>query len=289
MVKAAVIIHTGTYFCDFPSTFAVCPSMLSSDDINKIRKQVLAATRSIDDLNKDEIRYMVYSSNNHVVAGMVSFLKNLANNNDDEKKFFSDAKGRSMYAFVGFVFQIPTTNIPLINKNVLWDNFKNYMEPIWERTILDTQMSNFTDINFQENNIPLEPVGAEDIDGITLYVRDVNSTTIFSYWLGQALMGKNVSFCSNIIDFRVVKERPFDIITTTTNIVERMKQDITSPTQCSLDTKQPSENIDFVKDNEKKNSVYPKENFSTGQSLKNILLIVAVVLIILVFMVLLLR
>lgn len=224
MAQAALIIHTGTRLCDFPSTFTVCPSVLGSDEVNQIRKQVLAATRSIDDLNKNEVRYMVYTSGNNIIAGVVSFLKNLADNNAEDEKFFLDAKGRSVYAFVGFVFQTGNISIPVLDKKILWNSFKKYMEPIWERTVLETMASNFNDISFQDTK-PSEPTGAESVAGMTLYATGSDSTPIFSYWLGQALKGKVVSFCSNITDFRVVKDKPFSVITTTANIIERMKQE----------------------------------------------------------------
>ena len=230
MVQAATIIHTRTRSCDFPSTLAVCPSVLSSSEVAQVHKQILAATRSIDTMRQDEVRYMVYTCGNHIVAGMVSFLKNLAENSAADEKFFADEKGRSIYAFVGFAFRKGHSITPRIDKKVLWDKFKSYMEPIWERTVLETQTSNLTEMGFPEADIR-EPAGAETVAEQTLYIMGANDTHLFSYWLGQALQGKAVSFCSNLTDARVVKEKAFRILTTKANTIERIKKEAAAPPQ----------------------------------------------------------
>ena len=227
MVQAAMIIHTRTRLCDFPSTLAVCPSMLNGREVEQIRKQILAATRSIDSMGQNEVRQMVYTCGSYVIAGMVSFLRNLADGISADEKFYTDEKGRSIYAFVGFVFQAGNQSIPVIDKKVLWGSFKNYMEPVWECTVLETVASNFADISFQET-MPTEPTGAEFVSGMTLYATGPDSKPIYLYWLGQALKGKAVSFCSNITDFRVLKDKPFRIIATTANIIERIKRETAS-------------------------------------------------------------
>lgn len=224
MAQAAMIIHTRTRSCDFPSTLAVCPAALSHSEVEQVRKKILAATRFIDGMRLNEVRQMVYTCGNYVVAGMVSFLKNLANENAGEEKFFTDEKGRNIYAFVGIVFQRGNQVTPFIDRRVLWENFKLYMEPVWGHTVLETQISRFVEVDFADAG-SVEPVGGETVDGQTLYVMGVDDTSIFSYWLGQALKGKTaVSFCSNITDFRVAKEKNFRMLTTTANIVERIKK-----------------------------------------------------------------
>ncbi len=224
MTQAAVIIHTKTRFCDYPSVPAVCPSFFKDDEIRIVHKKILAATRSIDLMNKNEERQMVYSSGKYVIAGMVSFLKNLANDNNEDEMYFRDEGDRSIFAFVGFVFPVGVINTPLITKKILWDNFKIYMEPVWQRRILDTQFSNYNEVEFNDV-ITSETTEEISIDDMTLYHMSFDDANVFSYWLGQALMGKTVSFCSNVTDYEVVKERIFTVITTTNNIIERVKND----------------------------------------------------------------
>ena len=62
------------------------------------------------------------------------------------------------------------------------------------------------------------------VDALTLYPVSAGDDTFFSYYLDRALSGHTVSFCSNVTDFRVVKERGFDAVTTNHNVIERMKQ-----------------------------------------------------------------
>ena len=290
MTRASIIIHTRTRLCDFPSALAVCHSVIDSNEFDKIRKQILSATRSIDSLGQNETRRMIYTCGNYVVAGMVSFLENLADNNIEDEKFFSDEKGRSIYAFVGFAFEAKSQSVPHIDKKILWDNFKRYMEPVWERTVLDTQNSNPTDIDFEKVSMP-EPTGAESATGITLYTAGSNDVPIFYYWLGEALKGKAVSFCSNITDFRVVKDKPFDIITTTTNIIERMKREPISQTVSSSAKSHSlsSETERNISDIYSQKTPVRVESSTVGKTSKNIWLIVGVVLIILVLVVLLLK
>lgn len=227
MVRAAMIVHTRTRLCDFPSTLAVCPSVLGSSELEQMRRQILTATRSIDSMRQNDVRYMVYTCGSYIVSGMVSFLKNLTDDPAADEKFFKDEKGRSIYAFVGFLFPKGTSVTPRLDKKVLWDHFKSYMEPVWERTVLDTQASNFVEMDFSPAG-EMAPPKTESVAGLTLSIMGADDASIFSYWLGQALRGKDVSFCSNITDFRVVKEKSFHIMTTTANIVERMKREATS-------------------------------------------------------------
>lgn len=286
MTQAAMIIHTRTRLCDFPSALAVCPSSLSSGDAQKVRKRILAATRSIDIMGQNEVRRMIYTCGDLVVAGMVSFLKNFSDNNVDDEKFFYDEVGRGIYAFVGFVFQAKNQNTPLIDKKILWDNFKNYMEPVWEWKVLDTQSSNFAEIDFSSANAK-ESISSEVVSDMTLYTTGATDAAIFSYWLGQALKGNSVSFCSNITDFKVVKDRTFNIITTTTNIIERIKREVPSQHKDqSPPIHSTTENTHY---NKQKKNLIPNETSIAGKSFKNMWLIVGVVLIILVFMVLLLK
>ena len=278
MAQAAMIIHTRTRLCDFPSTFAVCPSAFGSGDVQKVRKQVLAATRSIDSMGQNEVRQMVYTCGDLVIAGMVSFLKNLSSNNDEDEKFFYDEKGRGIYAFVGFVLKANNQSLPFINKKILWESFKGYMEPIWERTVLDTQLSNFKEVDFQITDAT-EPTSGKSVSGMTLYIKGTDDTSIFLYWLSQALKGKSVSFCSNIIDFKVVKDKPFNIITTTSNIIDRLKKENIPPSHTpSISPHRQLKDNEYGSSyaDEKKNSIQ-KENSTVGKNSSKMWPIIAAV------------
>ncbi len=250
--------------------------------IDKIRKQILLSTSSIDSLQENEVRQLIYSCDNYVIAGMVSFLKNFADSNKDDKRFFYDIKGRVIFAFVGLVFEKDETNqkIPTINKKVLWDIFKDNISDIWERTVIEFKRGVTAKLDF-ENETPFKPSAkAENVPGVTMYLSGSDDSSIFSYWLSRAMnKEENVSFCSNITDFRLVKDKQFNVITTTPNIIQRMKMEASSTENQnhSLRSHQP----DFT--SEKKTSENIEKTPLTVQmnstdTLNTSLIIVAVVL-----------
>ena len=104
MQKGAFLIHSRNIHCDFPSTFAVCPSDLSSEEMEQMRNKILSATRFIDSLPPHEVRRLVVSCGDKVLAGVVSFLENMASGDRGDARFFRDKEGRPLYAFIGVVF-----------------------------------------------------------------------------------------------------------------------------------------------------------------------------------------
>ena len=223
MQKGAFLIHSRNIHCDFPSTFAVCPPGLSSVEMEQMRNKILSATRFIDSLPPHEVRRLVVSCGDKVLAGVVSFLENMASGDRGDARFFRDKEGRPLYAFIGVVFHTGGQGVPILTPSVLWDKFKQYMEPVWERTLLSTQTSAYEeiDVSTEPFNLPMQGVS---VDALTLYPVSAGDDTFFSYYLDRALSGHTVSFCSNVTDFRVVKERGFDAVTTNHNVIERMKQ-----------------------------------------------------------------
>ena len=223
MQKGAFLIHSRNIHCDFPSTFAVCPPDLSSVEMEQMRSKILSATRFIDSLPPHEVRRLVVSCGDRVLAGVVSFLENMASGDRGDARFFRDKEGRPLYAFIGVVFHTGGQGVPILTLSVLWDKFKQYMEPVWERTLLSTQTSAYEeiDVSTEPFNLPMQGVS---VDALTLYPVSAGDDTFFSYYLDRALSGHTVSFCSNVTDFRVVKERGFDAVTTNHNVIERMKQ-----------------------------------------------------------------
>ena len=281
MMQTSVIIHTRTRLCDFPSTLAVCPSTIGNSDVVKnIRRKILSATRAIDNMGQNDERRMIYTCGDLIIAGMVSFLKNLSDNNADNERFFYDEKGRRIYAFVGFVFQAGNQSVPLIDRKILWDSFKAYMEPVWERTVLDTQLSDFKEIDFPPA-VFKEPSNGKSIDDMTLYTMGAEDASIFSYWLSQALKGKPVSFCSNISDFKVVKDKSFNIITTTANIVERMKGEKKSIPLLN----EPSQTTDYPHEDDSKDNTVKKKPSTDGENPQKRLPVIWLMIFVILFMI----
>lgn len=233
MPKAAIIIHTRTKHCDYPSALSAAPEGLASKTASSMRNAILAATRSIDTLDKNAVRRVVFSADGWVMAGMVAFLSHLADGSSADDNLFTDEKGRSIYAFVGLVFQAGQ-EAPQIEKAALWEGFKKYMSPVWERTVLDLQISSFEEA--EALSAAGEPQSGQTAGGLTFYTVNGDDSEVFAYYLTQAAQGKEISFCSNIVDFRVIKDRAFDIITTAPNLIERAERELTAPQPAEQET-----------------------------------------------------
>ena len=226
MSKAAFIIYTRTKCCDYPSRLNVYPNGIPQPVYASMREVIVSAAQSIDTLDQDKARLVIYSAENCVIAGMVAFLKYLADGSSADVNMYTDAKGRSIYAFVGLVFK-KGQKAPLITKASLWEGFKKYMSPVWERSSYEEAI-NAAFEDFAEAGSPDKPQGKQTAGGINFYTINGDDSAVFEYYLEQAARGEKVSFCSNIVDFRVINQRPFKVITTTPNIIARAKKELSA-------------------------------------------------------------
>ena len=225
MSKAAFIIYTRTKCCDYPSQLNVYPDGIPQPVFASMRDVIVSAAQSIDTLDQDKVRRVIYSAEDYVIAGMVAFLKYLADGRSADSNMFTDAKERSIYAFVGLVFK-KGQKAPLITNNSLWEGFKKYMSPVWEQTSCEAQNAAFDD--FEEAGSTENPQDEQTAGGINFYTINGDDSAVFEYYLEKAAKGEKVSFCSNIVDFRVIKDRAFDIITTTPNLIARAKKELSA-------------------------------------------------------------
>ncbi|MDO5296227.1 MAG: hypothetical protein Q4F00_06230 [bacterium] len=222
MSQSAFLIYTRTYNNDYQ--FSVYPSGIAPSINSSMQKIILEATKSIDTLEQNQVRRVIYSAKGCVLAGMVAFLKQLADGCADGANLFVDAKGRSIYAFVGLVFHTKQAAAPQINKATLWEGFKKYMFPVWERTSFEPQQAEYED--FTDIKTSNKPTGEEKVGGKSFYTINGDDSEVFDYYLTRAAQGEEVSFCSNIVDFRVIKDTAFNIITTTPNLIGRAKREL---------------------------------------------------------------
>lgn len=74
-MKAAPIIHTRTFSCDFNSEFLVRPAFFMDSDIKWARKNVSGATGEIDGLQG--VRWLIADNGKYRMAGVVGFLKSI--------------------------------------------------------------------------------------------------------------------------------------------------------------------------------------------------------------------
>ncbi len=225
MPKAAVIIHTCTKYCDYPSLLTVVPEGIPDDAERSMRKKIFEATRTIDTLEKDAVRAVIFTVDSYVMAGLVAFLRHLSGSSPEDERFYTDERGRSIYAFTGAVFR-QRQQVPRLDKKVLWKCFRKYMDPVWEAASLAVQTSSFEEFPV------LHDTGKSDrmqtFDGSNFYEISGDDTRLFHYWLRKASKGQQVSFCSNIIDYRIIKERIFTTVTTTANNLKRAEQEFGS-------------------------------------------------------------
>lgn len=287
MTEAAIIIHTRTKFCDFPSALAVSPSVLNREELTQVRKKILETTRAIDNLHRNEVRMMIYSFGDYVVAGMTSFLNCFADYNTDSSRYFVDEKGRNIYAFIGFVFKKNMLSTPSVDKNTLWNCFIKYMAPIWEDSLLETQYSSFEEMSFCPKLLG-EHIDGEMVSDLRMYHLGNDDVDVFSYWLEKAIKGEDISFCSNITDFRVVKEKSFHIITTTNNIIERARIELAY--NASDKIHMPSDVDSRLPCETDKKKIFSSSNITVGlSSLKNFCPIVVVLLLVIILIILVLK
>lgn len=285
-MKVAPIIHTRTFSCDFNSEFLVRPKMFMNSDIKWARENVLGATKEIDSLQG--VRWMITDNGKYRIAGVVGFLKDICSlcNLSEEKKqksqeLFCDNKGRLVYAFIGVVIdKLNNTNYETISSDYLWNMYLDKIYPIWKSTYQEIILEDFVNIPMQRsfNNIDLENT---EVGSKKLF--ETNQNTDFSLF-SNLICDKNkdnFSFCSNIINFNVVKQSNFSIITTSENIITRMKKEIPNLSKNNLNKEcSPSlSNID--RNNEKYVYETKKKNF--------MILIVFLMILVVIILILLLK
>ena len=228
-LRVASIIHTRTYSCDFNSEFMVRPDCFLDSDIKWARKKVLGATGSIDSLQGE--RWLIVDNGKYRIAGVVGFLKNICAkcnlSEEDAKKseeLFCDNKERLVYAFIGVV--IDSSNNESYGKitcDYLWNIYLDMIYPIWKRTYQEVITNKFENIEFKGtvNNLSIESckIGAQEL----YEANPAIDYELFEYYLCNR-SNNNFSFCTNIMDFNVAKECDFSIITTSQNIITRLKR-----------------------------------------------------------------
>ena len=228
-MRIAPIIHTRTYSSDFNSEFMVRPDTFMDSDVKWARKKVLTATGAIDGMHGE--RWLVIDNGQYRIAGLVGFLKDICKkcdlSDEDLKKsqtLFFDDKGRLIYAFIGVVIDKANSfEMGEITREYLWGEFLNLILPIWKRTYQEVILKEFEEKSFERcNNLTIDT--AEELGGQKLYeVNAVLDMKRFQYYLGSITMN-NFSFCSNLTEYNLVKQSDFTAISTSQNIIVRMKR-----------------------------------------------------------------
>lgn len=247
-LRVAPIIHTRTFSCDFNTEFLVRPDRFMDSDIKWARKNVLGATGEIDGLQG--VRWLIADNEKYRLAGVVGFLKSICSkcqlsmeDKQRSEELFCDNKGRLVYAFIGVVIdKINNIDYGKLTYEYLWNMYLSKMYPIWKRTYQEVSLEPFTDIKVEIAS-KFEPresvfVGSKEL---------LESNQALDYDLFIDYLCNNnksyFSFCSNIMDFNMVKQSDFSIVTTSQNIITRMKRDNTITPSSESEEQQVKESL----------------------------------------------
>ena len=227
-MKAAPIIHTRTYSCDFNSEFLVRPEAFMENDIKWARKNVLGATGEIDGLKG--FRWMIADSEEYRLAGVVGFLKDICEKCQGEKatktaeNLFCDNKGRLVYAFVGIVIDKEDSedySVPTLD--YLWKTYVENIEPIWKRNRQESILKSFEEVCFEPGvkEVKKEP---EMVGSKMFYeANPLMDYKLFSYLLSNK-QKNDFAFCSNILDYNWLKQCEYSIATTSGSNITRIQR-----------------------------------------------------------------
>ncbi len=248
-MKAAPIIHTRTYHCDFNPEFAARPKAFLDSDVKWARKTVLEATSSIDNLKGE--RWVIADNGKYRLAGVVGFLKNICAKCDlpddikaSSEELFYDDKGRLIYAFIGVVVRTADADLEANSKityDYLWQTFFNIMQPRWKSlSYQETIKTDFEPSDIHETDIKKPDIECKKIGQRKMYESNEDMDyDLFHYYFIKKPKSE-LSFCSNITDINDAKKTSFSIITTSANIITRLERE-TASARALETTPQPSQ------------------------------------------------
>ena len=227
-LRAAPIIHTRTLNCDFNPGFLVRPTTFSQDDVNWVRSKILSATSEIDGLQG--VRWIVLDNQKYRVAGVVGFLKNICSrchlSEDDLEKsreMFCDNKERMVYAFIGIVVDKSCEfEYGKLSEDDLWSLYLKEVYPVWKRTYQQIIFRPFSDVTLKPISTQKRPSGIFIAEKQLWESNPESDYESFLYFFCN--QDCNFSFCSNLNDFLTVQKSDFTLISTSGNIISRMKK-----------------------------------------------------------------
>lgn len=219
-MKIAPLIHSRTGQCDYNSKFAVRPNDFS--EIQWARSKILAATRNIDRFNG--IRRIVAAKNGVCIAGIVCTMKYFVNNcltgaDKDAAQPYIDVHGRLYGVFLGYAFKGNANEIPDVNYSDLWQWFKEYLAPEWEKKSARTvEVDYFTWDRVKSAHVTNH--GTEFYDSAA-----INEENLFEEYLSRALT-EEVAFCSNVENIQAVEDGIYTAVTTSASNIEKLKANL---------------------------------------------------------------
>lgn len=232
-MKIAPLIHSRTFEVDFNSKFAVRPDDFTDSDIEWAREKILPSTQDLNILN--DVRFVVASKGGKCFAGVACMLDLFAEKflSADERayaeNFFCDNRGRYIKLFLGFVIKNSTANkIPDVMPSdlwqMLWQMFKEYLAPEWNRKAPETVLAPYRDIREKSFASSKPPKPAQIFQGVELYeMSSAVNEKLFDEYLAIALK-KNLAFCANLDRAQPIEDKIYQAVTTTADIINRLRE-----------------------------------------------------------------
>ena len=216
-MEVAPLIFSRTGQCDYNSKFAVRPKEFS--EIQWARSKILAATRNISRFNG--IRRIVAAKNGICIAGIVCTMKYFVNNclpnaEKEDAQPYSHIRGTLYGVFLGYSFKGNANEIPDVNYSDLWQWFKEYLAPEWEKKSARTvEVDYFTWDRVKSAHVTNH--GTEFYDSAA-----INEENLFEEYLSRALT-EEVAFCSNVENIQAVEDGIYTAVTTSASNVDKLK------------------------------------------------------------------
>ncbi|MBR6713253.1 MAG: hypothetical protein IKI76_09705 [Selenomonadaceae bacterium] len=216
-MEVAPLIFSRTGQCDYNSKFAVRPKEFS--EIQWARSKILAATRNISRFNG--IRRIVAAKNGICIAGIVCTMKYFVNNclpnaEKEDAQPYSHIRGTLYGVFLGYSFKGNANEIPDVNYSDLWQWFKEYLTPEWEKKSAQTVKVDYFSWG-KVKTVHVTNHGTEFYDSAAF-----NEEILFDEYLARALM-EEVAFCSNVENIQAVEDGIYTAVTTSASNVDKLK------------------------------------------------------------------
>ncbi|MBR1397376.1 MAG: hypothetical protein IJ563_07575 [Selenomonadaceae bacterium] len=221
-MEIAPLIHSRTGQCDYNSKFAVRPKDFISN-IQWSRDKILSATKNIDLL--DGMHYLVASKDGVCIAGVVCTMKYFVSNcltpdEQEEAKAYVDVQGRLYGVFLGYSFKGNTGEIPNISYSDMWQWFKNYLVPVWDRKPAETVEVPYTELD-GKNYVGTTIIPIETFNNTSFYDLG-NDEKLFEMYLSKA-SAEDVAFCSNVDRLKSLEDGVYTAVSTSQGIISRYR------------------------------------------------------------------
>ena len=216
-MKCFPVIYTRTNQCDYYADFHVLPEFVCAGNLMKYIK---SATYGLDSAKNTIKKELLFSEKDYCVFGYICFIQTMCEN---LKEYSCDSKGRPIFGFFGFAVKKSTEEsnlIPVLDLNLCAEVFEKYIVPVWEDTSSSTVYPDemeLPDCEYKETET--EP--DFKLQKTEFYS---NHSGILEKSLYEAIcMKKDVSYCSDISNFKKLQECIFSYIVTSNNNISRLQ------------------------------------------------------------------